>query len=398
MQGVTILGSTGSIGVSTLDVVARHKDAFRVIAITANKQVDRLFQQCRDFNPEFAVMVDSNAAERLSKKLKQTELDTKVLSGVQGLIDVSILPQVNQVMAAIVGAAGLKPTLEAAKAGKRILLANKESLVMSGQLFIDAVKENNAELLPIDSEHNAIFQCLPSNGLQTNMEKGGVSKILLTGSGGPFRTTDMALLEKVTPEQACAHPNWDMGKKISVDSATMMNKGLELIEACWLFSTTPNTIQIVVHPQSIIHSMVQYIDGSVLAQMGHPDMRTPIAHAMAWPKRIFSGVEPLDFFAVKPLDFEEPDYERFPCLRLAEDAAKISGTAPAILNAANEVAVDAFLNKQVKFTQIAHIVELALTNISSVDADSLDVILEADDNARQYAGQLISEFSKGVTS
>jgi 1-deoxy-D-xylulose-5-phosphate reductoisomerase len=396
MQGITILGSTGSVGVSTLDVISRHKNQYRVVAITANRQVDRLFQQCQDFKPDYAVMADSDAAEKLHEKLLQTGLNTKVLSGVQGLIEVCTLPQVKQVMAAIVGAAGLKPTLEAAKAGKRILLANKESLVMSGQLFIDTVRENNAELLPIDSEHNAIFQCLPSNDQQVNIARGGVSKILLTGSGGPFRTIDMNAIENVTPEEACAHPNWNMGKKISVDSATMMNKGLELIEACWLFSTTPDTIQIVVHPQSIIHSMVQYVDGSVLAQMGHPDMRTPIAHAMAWPNRIVSGVEPLDFFAIKQLDFEKPDYDRFPCLKLAENAAKVSGTAPAILNAANEIAVDAFLNKQVKFTQIAQIVEMTLTNITSSNADNLDVILEADFSARQYAERLISESGKGV--
>lgn len=396
MLGITILGSTGSVGVSTLDVISRHKNQYRVVAITANRQVERLFQQCLDYKPEYAVMVDSDAAEELHTKLGQTGLNTKVLSGVQGLIEVSTLPQVTQVMAAIVGAAGLKPTLEAAKAGKRILLANKESLVMSGQLFIDTVRENNAELLPIDSEHNAIFQCLPSMDGKVDIERGGVSKILLTGSGGPFRTIAMKDIKYVTPEEACTHPNWNMGKKISVDSATMMNKGLELIEACWLFSTTPETIQIVVHPQSIIHSMVQYVDGSVLAQMGHPDMRTPIAHAMAWPDRIISGVEPLDFFTIKQLDFEKPDYDRFPCLKLAEDAANISGTAPAILNAANEIAVDAFLNNQINFTQIAQIVEMTLAKITSANADNLDVILDADEHARKYAKQLISESGKGV--
>jgi len=397
MQGITILGSTGSIGINTLDVVSRHSDQYRVIAITANSQVDRLFQQCSEFNPDYAVMADEAAAQQLNDKLIKAGLAIDVLSGVEGLIKVCILPQVDQVMAAIVGAAGLKPTLEAAKAGKRILLANKESLVMSGRLFIDAVRDNNAELLPIDSEHNAIFQCLPSNYQKEGIERVGVKRILLTGSGGPFRTTEINKLEQVTPEQACAHPNWDMGKKISVDSATMMNKGLELIEACWLFSTTPDAIQIVVHPQSVIHSMVQYIDGSVLAQMGQPDMRTPIAHALGWPDRISSGVEHLDLFDVAHLDFEKPDYERFPCLKLAEEAANISGTAPAILNAANEVAVDAFLNKQIKFTQIAKIVDMTLTKITSQKAENIDIVLKADSSARQYAERIVTETGNGVS-
>lgn len=396
MQGITILGSTGSIGINTLDVIARHADQYRIIAITANRQVDRLFQQCMDFRPDYAVMADEASAEQLQYKIKQAGLETEVLSGIEGLNRVCVLPQVNQVMAAIVGAAGLKPTLEAAKAGKRILLANKEALVMSGQLFIDTVRDNNAELLPIDSEHNAIFQCMPTNYRKEGIEKVGVDRILLTGSGGPFRTTKIRKLEQVTPEQACAHPNWDMGKKISVDSATMMNKGLELIEACWLFSTTPDSIQIVIHPQSVIHSMVQYVDGSVLAQMGQPDMRTPIAHALAWPDRISSGVEHLDLFDVAHLDFEKPDYGRFPCLRLAEEAARVSGTAPAILNAANEVAVEAFLNNQIPFTQIAKIVDMTLTNIASQQANHLDVVFEADLAARHHADQLIHQPVKGV--
>lgn len=291
-------------------------------------------------------------------------------------------------MAAIVGAAGLKPTLAAARSGKRILLANKEALVMSGQIFMDEVKKNNAELLPIDSEHNAIFQCLPED-YGKNLSESGVTKILLTGSGGPFRTKDLTELENVTPDEACAHPNWSMGRKISVDSATMMNKGLEIIEACWLFNTNPDNIQVVVHPQSVIHSMVQYSDGSVLAQLGQPDMRTPIAHALAWPERIESGVEKLDFFATAKFEFEAPDYDRFPCLRLAEESIRKGGTAPAILNAANEVAVASFLDNELKFTDIAYVVEQTLNNLTSRPAISLTEILEDDLAARKEAEQLI---------
>ncbi len=388
MIGITILGSTGSIGVSTLDVLAQQKGRFQVVALTANTQVERLFQQCRAVLPEFAVMVDADAAQQLEQKIKQAGLITQVRQGLAGLIEVASLAQTDYVMAAIVGGAGLLPTLAAAEAGKRVLLANKEALVMSGQLFMDAVHKNGAELLPIDSEHNAIFQSLPGNysdGLATI----GVRKILLTGSGGPFRNTPLDELNRVTPDQACAHPNWSMGRKISVDSATMMNKGLELIEACWLFDTSPDNIEIVVHPQSIIHSMVEYVDGSVLAQMGMPDMRTPIAHALAWPQRMSSGVTRLDFFSDVKLEFEKPDHDRFPCLRLAEEAIRTGGTMPAILNAANEVAVQAFLEQQLAFTAIATLVEKVMRTVNAQEADSLDVILEEDARARDVARKLL---------
>ncbi|MCK5386619.1 MAG: 1-deoxy-D-xylulose-5-phosphate reductoisomerase, partial [Gammaproteobacteria bacterium] len=321
VKGICILGATGSIGVNTLDVAARHPDKYKIVALSANGQVDRLVEQCEQYQPEYAVMANEKAADELASKLKSKNSSVRVLSGIEGLEKIASLPQVDYVMAAIVGAAGLKPTLAAARAGKRILLANKEALVMSGQIFMDEVKKNNAELLPIDSEHNAIFQCLPEN-YDKGLAESGITKILLTGSGGPFRTKALNELENVTPDEACAHPNWSMGRKISVDSATMMNKGLEIIEACWLFNTNPDNIQVVVHPQSVIHSMVQYSDGSVLAQLGQPDMRTPIAHALAWPERIESGVEKLDFFSISKLEFEQPDYERFPCLRLAEESIR----------------------------------------------------------------------------
>ncbi len=389
MTGICILGSTGSIGVSTLEVIAGQKDRFRVVALTANTQAERLFEQCQQFEPEFAVMVDADAAQQLQKKIKQAGLATEVRQGLDGLIEVATLPQTEQVMAAIVGAAGLLPTLAAAEAGKRVLLANKEALVMSGQIFMDAVKKSGAELLPIDSEHNAIFQCLPED-YQTGRMQTGVRKILLTGSGGPFRNTPLDELQGVTPDQACAHPNWSMGRKISVDSATMMNKGLELIEACWLFDASPDNIEIVVHPQSIIHSMVEYVDGSVLAQMGMPDMRTPIAHAMAWPQRMASGVARLDFFNGMQLDFQKPDYDRFPCLRLSDEAIRTAGTMPAILNAANEIAVQAFLDKRLAFTGIAKLVEQVMITMSSRAAASLAVILEDDAQAREVASSIVN--------
>lgn len=390
MQGITILGSTGSIGVNTLDVISRHPDSFNVVALTANNQVDRLLTQCQQYHPAYAVMADETAAAQLAERIKQSNLSTEVLAGVDGLVKVSQLDTVDQIMAAIVGAAGLLPTLAAAKAGKRVLLANKEALVMSGHLFMEAVKNNQAELLPIDSEHNAIFQCMPSafhDGLATV----GVQRILLTGSGGPFRTTPLDKLANVTPEQACAHPNWDMGRKISVDSATMMNKGLELIEACWLFNTTPEHVEIMLHPQSIIHSMVEYVDGSVLAQLGQPDMRTPIAHAMAWPERIDSGVERLNLIDVARLEFEKPDLQRFPCLRLAESAAREGGTAPAILNAANEVAVADFLDNKLKFTDIARLVEDVMTELPTSAANDLDTVLLADREAREHARRWVKQ-------
>ena len=388
MKGICILGATGSIGVNTLDVAARHPEKYKIIALSANSQVDRLVEQCEKYQPEYAVMADENSTTQLKSILKDKGLNVQVLSGVEGLETIASLPQVDYVMAAIVGAAGLKPTLAAARAGKRILLANKEALVMSGQIFMDEVKKNNAELLPIDSEHNAIFQCMPED-YEKGLADSGITQILLTGSGGPFRTKDLTELENVTPDEACAHPNWSMGRKISVDSATMMNKGLEVIEACWLFNTTPDSIQVVVHPQSVIHSMVQYSDGSVLAQLGQPDMRTPIAHALAWPERIESGVEKLDFFSTAKFEFEAPDYERFPCLRLAEESIRKGGTAPAILNAANEVAVASFLDNELKFTDIPYIVEQTLSNLSSRPANSLTEILEDDAAARKEAEQLI---------
>ena len=388
MQGVTILGSTGSIGVNTLDVISRHPDNFKVVALSANSQVERLFSQCEQFRPTYAVMADETAATQLADRIKQADLPIEVLAGIDGLVQVSQLDNVDQVMAAIVGAAGLLPTLAAAKAGKRVLLANKEALVMSGRLFMEAVKQNQAELLPIDSEHNAIFQCMPTS-FDNGLDSVGVRRILLTGSGGPFRTTAMDKLANVTPQQACAHPNWDMGRKISVDSATMMNKGLELIEACWLFSTSPDHVEIMLHPQSVIHSMVEYVDGSVLAQLGQPDMRTPIAHAMAWPKRIDSGVERLNLIDVARLEFEKPDLQRFPCLRLAEQAARAGGTTPAILNAANEIAVAEFLDNKIRFTDIAPLVEDVMTQIPTMAANDLDTILQADQTAREHARRWI---------
>jgi 1-deoxy-D-xylulose-5-phosphate reductoisomerase len=386
--GVTILGATGSIGMSTLDVISGHPDKYRVIALTANQQVDRLISQCRDFEPLYAVLVDSDAAEKAEIQIKEAGLNTQVLSGIEGLEKVVALKETQQVMAAIVGAAGLRPTLAAAKAGKRILLANKEALVMSGKIFMDEVKANNAELLPIDSEHNAIFQSMPSD-YSKGLKAVGVKRILLTASGGPFREADSSTLENVTPEQACDHPNWKMGKKISVDSATMMNKGLEVIEACWLFGTSPDKIQVVIHPESIIHSMVAYEDGSVIAQLGNPDMRTPIAHAMAWPERMSSGVADLDLFETSQLNFEQPDLERFPCLQLAYDAINQGGTGPAILNAANEVAVQAFLDKKISFINIPNVIKRTLNKVTSVEATSLDVVLTADTSAREFAQSVV---------
>ena len=390
--GLTVLGATGTIGVNTLDVVARHRQRYRVIALTANRNVERLFEQCLEHEPEFAVMADAEAAEKLEQKLRTRGLNTEVLSGTDGLARVASLPQVHYVMAAIVGAAGLIPTLAAARAGKRILLANKEALVMSGHIFMDEVKANKAELLPIDSEHNAIFQCMP-NTQNKNLQELGVKRILLTASGGPFREVPIETLSQVTPEQACAHPNWVMGRKISVDSATMMNKGLEVIEACWLFNTDPSHIQVVVHPQSIVHSMVQYSDGSVLAQLGNPDMRTPIAHALAWPERIEAGVENLDIFSVGHLDFSKPDFARFPCLRLAMEAIEKGGTCSAILNAANEVAVQAFLDHKIAFIHIAPVIEQTLSSVSSTAATSIEVVMDSDHAARQTAQQLVEQFS-----
>ncbi len=388
MQVVTILGATGSIGVSTLDVIRRHPDRFKVLALTANKDVQRMLTQCQEFKPDYAVMADKTAATELQQAIQTEKLDCEVLSGNEGLVKVASLPEVDAVMAAIVGAAGLLPSLAAAQAGKRVLLANKEALVMSGHLFMQAIRENGAELLPIDSEHNAIFQSMPA-GYKTGTKPVSVRRILLTASGGPFRDADPDTLKSVTPEQAVAHPNWSMGRKISVDSATMMNKGLELIEACWLFDVGPDDIEVVIHRQSVIHSMVDYTDGSVLAQMGNPDMRTPIAHAMAWPERIESGVAPLDMFSVGRLDFELPDLMRFPCLRLAFEAARAGGTASTVLNAANEVAVDAFLDRKLGFTMIAEVIEACMSVIETQDADTLETILSVDAQARSVTQGII---------
>lgn len=389
MKSITILGATGSIGTNTLDVIARHPDKFTVHALTAYSNVELLAKLCIEHNPKYAVLLDADKADQLEKLIAKEDISTSVLFGLDNLITVSGAEEVDYVMAAIVGAAGLQPTLAAARAGKRVLLANKETLVMSGQLFIDEVIKNKAELLPIDSEHNAIFQCLDKHSGKSLKDK-GVTRILLTGSGGPFLTRAIDTLPDVTPDEACAHPNWVMGRKISVDSATMMNKGLELIEACWLFSATPDDIDIVVHPQSIIHSMVEYEDGSIIAQMGQPDMRTPIAHALAYPTRMSSGVDKLNLFTAKDLTFVEPDYQRFPCLRLASEAINTGGTAPAILNAANEVAVDAFLNKKIKFTDIAKLVENTLSNISVQAQNSIETILDADNKARNYCKNQIN--------
>lgn len=388
LQNITVLGSTGSIGVSTLDVIRRHPDRYQAFALCAHSQVDKLFEQCLEFKPRFAVLRDAELAGRLRQLCKDAGLVTEVRYGVEALVELSSLPEVDAVMAAIVGAAGLEPTLAAAQAGKRVMLANKEVLVMAGELFMHAVREHGARLLPVDSEHNAIFQSLPAD-FSRGLVACGVQKILLTASGGPFRNTALADLSKVTPSQACAHPNWVMGRKISVDSATMMNKGLEVIEARWIFDAPPEMIQVVVHPQSVIHSAVQYSDGSVLAQLGNPDMRTPIAYAMAWPERIAAGVEPLDLFKIARLDFYPPDFERFRCLQLAYDVLKAGGTAPAILNAANEVAVAAFLAGELAFTSIAQLNEATLQAIPILPEGSLGDVLAADAQARYVASRML---------
>ncbi len=384
MIGVSVLGSTGSIGVSTLDVVARNPDRYRVVALTANTDVDGLRQQCLRFRPQLAAMADEASAERLARSLQAEAPGIEVLGGEGGLLAAAEHPEAGQVMAAIVGAAGLMPTLAAVRRGKRILLANKEALVVSGALFMREAEAHGAEVLPIDSEHNAVFQCMPGN-FREGLERVGVTRILLTASGGPFRERDPASLAAVTPEEACAHPNWDMGRKISVDSASMMNKGLEVIEARWLFDADPSRIQVVVHPQSVIHSLVEYADGSLLAQLGNPDMRTPIAHAMAWPERHASGVAPLDLFDIARLDFEPPDMQRFPCLQLAFEAVEAGGAAPAILNAANEVAVQYFLEHRLRFTDIPRVIAHTLESLAAGEPDSLDALLHLDREARVLA-------------
>lgn len=393
MQKLTILGSTGSIGVSTLDVVRRHPDKYAVVALCGHTQIDRLFSQCIEFMPTFAVVRDEALASELSKRLRAAGSLTRVEFGPKALVKMAELPEVETVMAAIVGAAGLPSTLAAAIAGKRVLLANKEALVMAGPVFMRAVKEHGAVLLPIDSEHNAIFQSLPRD-YAGDMAGCGVRNLLLTASGGPFRNTPLSDLEHVTPDQACAHPKWAMGRKISVDSATMMNKGLEMIEAHWLFNVPPENIQVVIHPQSIVHSLVQYVDGSVIAELGNPDMRTPIAHALAYPDRVDAGVAPLDLFEVSMLQFERPCEDRFPCLRLAFNALQHGESAPTILNAANEVAVQSFLEGALAYLSIPRVIEAVMGRCRLRRLESLDDVLAADLDARVVAQQVVSELGR----
>lgn len=392
-QQITVLGATGSIGLSTLDVIARHPERYQVFALSGFSRLSELLALCVRHVPRFAVVPEPVAARRLQDDLRAAGLSTRVLVGEEGLRQVASDTEVDAVMAAIVGAAGLRPTLAAVEAGKKILLANKEALVMSGALFMQAVHKSGSVLLPIDSEHNAIFQCMPAD-FSRGLGAVGVRRILLTASGGPFRQTSMAELAHVTPEQACAHPNWSMGRKISVDSASMMNKGLELIEACWLFDAKPSQVEVVIHPQSVIHSLVDYVDGSVLAQLGNPDMRTPIANALAWPERIDSGVAPLDLFAIARLDFQAPDEARFPCLRLARQAAEAGNSAPAMLNAANEVAVAAFLDGRVRYLEIASIIEEVLNLEPVVSVDDLDAVFTADAKARVLAERWLSRHGR----
>ncbi|MEK0435094.1 MAG: hypothetical protein RL369_1143 [Pseudomonadota bacterium] len=388
MQSITILGATGSIGVSTLDVIARHPDRYSVYALTGQTRIELLADQCAQFRPQVAVVGTAEAATQLQVLLKARGVQTDVLHGEQALCDVATAAACDTVMAAIVGAAGLRPSLAAARAGKKLLLANKEALVISGQLFMDAVAASGATLLPIDSEHNAIFQCLPV-GYQRVPPQHGIRKILLTASGGPFLDRDIGSFESITPEQAVAHPNWRMGRKISVDSATMMNKGLEVIEAHWLFGASAEQIEVVIHPQSVIHSMVAYADGSVLAQLGNPDMRTPIAHALAYPQRIDSGVDAIDLARIGQLDFRKPDTVRFPCLQLAFDVLHAGGCAPAVLNAANEIAVQAFLDGQIGFSKISKVIAETLSRVPSASVDTLESLLDQDARAREHARTLL---------
>lgn len=397
MKYLTVLGSTGSIGCSTLDVVRHNRDAFTVVALAAGKNVERMVEQCLEFCPRFAVMDDAQSACSLSEFLRLHGCQTTVLSGQQAACDAAALDDVDMVMAAIVGAAGLQPTLAAIRAGKTILLANKESLVTCGRLFMEAVRESGARLLPVDSEHNAIFQSLPEPIQQqlgyASLEQHGVSSILLTGSGGPFREAPLASLRDMTPDQACRHPNWSMGRKISVDSATMMNKGLEYIEARWLFNATAAQMEVIIHPQSVIHSMVRYRDGSVLAQLGEPDMRTPIAHTMGWPNRLESGVKPLDFFALGELSFTAPDYQRYPCLKLAMEAFDSGQAATTTLNAANEVSVAAFLASRIRFTDIAAVNLAVLESLRVREPESVDDVMAVDAEARMQAEAEVTRFS-----
>ncbi|MFN6961470.1 MAG: 1-deoxy-D-xylulose-5-phosphate reductoisomerase [Rhodocyclaceae bacterium] len=388
MKRLTVLGATGSIGVSTLDVVARHPDRFEIVALTGNNRLEVLYQQCLAHRPRYAVIGRAEEVAGLRARLRAAGLSTEVLAGPAALEFVASLPEVDVVMAAIVGAAGLTPTLAAVRAGKQVLLANKEALVMAGHLFMAEVVAHGAVLLPIDSEHNAVFQSLPAN-YAGSPAHAGVSKILLTASGGPFRDVPLERLRNVTPEEACAHPNWSMGRKISVDSATMMNKGLEVIEAHWLFGVAAEQIEVVIHPQSVIHSLVQYVDGSVLAELGNPDMRTPIAHALAWPERIDAGVAPLDLPAIARLDFEKPDFERFPCLSLAYRALAAGGNAATVLNAANEVAVAAFLEGRLPFLAISEVIAATLDAVPVEAVPDLPAILAADARARQVTERML---------
>lgn len=392
MQNVTILGSTGTIGEQTLDVIARHPSRYKVFALTANTNVNVMLQQCLQYKPTYAVMLDAKAANKLSEALVNEKAKITVLTGISSLEDVSSDTEVDIVMAAIVGAAGLKPAMAAAKTGKRILLANKETLVMAGKLFMDAVKKGGASLLPIDSEHNAIFQVMPPNHLE-HLADGGIRKIILTASGGPFRQHTLEQIAVATPDLALKHPNWVMGAKITIDSASLMNKGLEVIEAHWLFNAKPEQIEVVVHPQSVIHSMVEYVDGSVLAQLGNPDMRTPIAYGLAYPERIDAGVSSLDFLSVGKLEFEAPDTKRFPCLKLAYDALDAGGTASTILNAVNEVAVHAFLSRKINFTGIPDLITSALEYMNIEAVASIEHLVETDEKARQYANDWIASTS-----
>jgi 1-deoxy-D-xylulose-5-phosphate reductoisomerase len=394
MQNVSILGATGSIGKSTIDVLNRHPDLFNVYALTANNNLELLLSQAKLCQPEYVVIADESLFNQAKALFSQHQLSCQILCGAEGLEQVASANEVDVVMAAIVGAAGLLPTLAAVKAGKKVLLANKEALVMSGDLFIQAANQHNAQLLPIDSEHNAIFQCLPSDFVYGDLVASGISKILLTGSGGPFLETSLSALAQVTPDQACAHPNWDMGRKISVDSATMMNKGLEFIEARWLFGLESSDIQVVLHPQSIIHSMVQYVDGSVIAQMGNPDMRTPIAHALAFPDRMDSGVAALDFNQLANFSFTEPDAERYPNLILAKQASDAGQYATTTLNAANEVAVEAFLQGQIGFMQIAQVNQECMQQTPSHQLNCIETVLESDKLARQRSKDIIAKFSQ----
>ena len=389
-QVLTILGSTGSIGESTLDVVSRHPEKFRVFALAGHRQVDKLAAQCKQFRPEYAVVGDADHAAELEKKLKQEGIDTQVLYGSQALIDVASADEVSGVMCAIVGAAGLPSALAAAQKGKTIYLANKETLVVSGALFMETARQNGATVLPIDSEHNAIFQVLPRD-YTGRLNEHGINSIILTASGGPFLNTDLSTFDSITPEQAVKHPNWSMGRKISVDSASMMNKGLELIEAHWLFNCPPEKLEVVIHPQSVIHSMVRYRDGSVLAQLGNPDMRTPIAYCLGLPERIDSGVGELDFGALSALTFQKPDFDRFPCLKLAYQAMNAGGAAPCVLNAANEVAVAAFLDKRIKFTDIAQVVAHCLAQDFSDSHHDIEGLLAQDAETRRQAEAFIGK-------